>query len=107
VKQASACHDSDNPEGGNVTIKWTKTKMGTTGEGSTKRCTYRFVIQPSRFGFHRYAIASAVTNTATGEVIHEGHLGGASTVAQCKATAAWTMKVGGPRLDARIEGGTA
>lgn len=90
-----------------MTIKWTKTKTGATGEGRTRCCTYKFVIQPSQFGFHRYAIASVITNTATGEVIHEGHLGGASTVAQCKATAAWTMKVGGPRLDARIEGGAA
>lgn len=86
-----------------MSIQWTKTKTGAAGEGRTKRCTYRFVIEPSKFGFHRYAIASVITNTATGEVIHEGHLGGASTVAQCKASAAWSMKVGGPRLDARIE----
>lgn len=85
-------------------IKWTKTKTGATGAGRTARCTYRFVIKPSEF-FPRYTLSGVITNTATGEVISEGHLGSASTVAQCKETAKWNMEVGGPRLDARIAGG--
>lgn len=89
-------------------IKWTKTKTktGASGEGRTRCCTYRFVIQPSEF-FQRYTVSVVITNTATGEVISEGHLGSASTVAACKATAAWNMETGGPRLDARIDGGAA
>ena len=89
-----------------MSIKWTKTKTGASGEGRTRCCTYRFAIQPSEF-FPRYALSGVITNTATGEVISEGHLGSASTVAACKATAAWNMETGGPRLDARVDGGAA
>lgn len=85
-------------------IKWTRTKAGATGEGRTARCTYRFVIEPGS-GLAAYSLDGVILNTATGEVISEGHLGSASTVAACKKTAAWNMETGGPRLDARIEGG--
>ena len=85
-----------------MTIKWTKTKTGATGVGRTKHCTYRFVIEPSAF-FQRYTLSGEIVNTATGDMISEGHLGSASTVAQCKATAQWNMETGGPRLDERIE----
>jgi len=88
-----------------VTIQWTRTKAGASGEARTRRCTYRFVIQPSEF-FQRYTLSGVITNTATGEVISEGHLGSASTVAACKATAAWNMETGGETLDRRIEGGS-
>lgn len=93
-----------NPEGGNVTIKWEKTKTGATGEGSTRCCTYRFVIEPGS-GLAAYSLDGVIFNTATGAVISEGHLGSASTVAACKRMAAWNMETGGPNLDARIEGG--
>lgn len=88
-----------------MTIRWTKTKTGAAGVGKTKRCTYRFTIEPSEFLGGRFTLAGVITNTATGEVISEGHLGSASTVSQCKASAKWNMETGGPRLDERIEGG--
>lgn len=90
-----------------MSIHWTKTKAGAAGEGRTKHCTYRFVIEPSEVGLHPFGVSSVITNTATGEVISEGHLGSASTVAACKRTAAWSIKTGGPRLDASIDGGAA
>lgn len=88
-------------------IQWTKTKTGATGEGRTRCCTYRFVIEPSEVGLHPFGVSCVITNTATGEVISDGRLGAASTVAACKRTAAWSIETGGPRLDASIDGGAA
>jgi hypothetical protein len=88
-----------------ATITWKKTKAGATGEASTKHCTYRWVIEPSEIGFQRFTMGVVITNTVTGETIYYGRSGSASTVAACKRMAAEEIGTGGPRLDARIEGG--
>lgn len=86
----------------NATIRWTKTATGATGIGHTRHHTYRFTIKPSEF-FQWITLSGVITITATGEVVSEGHLGSAATVAQCKASAKWHMETGGPRLDARVD----